>query len=1019
MRFADRGNRIRTPAERGGVLRALCVPLLLAASGCGTSHDPPAVLSGRPLHLYDHLDHAAVSGAATLLAGASPGVERTLLAVDFEDGRLEPLAPFAGFGREVAGTAAFAGVVRGARGFAGGASAELRGDVPHGASLRTPPIPVEPGQLYRLRYRIAVEGLEAGRGDLFGGPSLLLYRVPPAESEEVAGILSQPGREKALRLRGSSDFRVTRQRGAASWRLEETVFTVPAAATHMVLSFDLSRSKDDRSAHEARGVARYDDIRLMARDDPLPLRHRELDDGAGPPHPLKLFVQLGHRARPYATEARYALAAPAPSALTFETEIPESGVLSVGYGLLPAAQLPGAPPVTFAVEVREAQGERRELFRDVLSSDASRWSDAEVDLAEFAGRRVQVALRTEGRPAPPNEAELLRRLPEAGAVWSYPILHSSSDRGRLLVLVGIDTLAAGRCSTYGYQRATTPALSRIAERGVLFRRALSPSPWTLPAFASMLTGLAPGRHLAGEGLRGERQGWRPLAAGFLTVVERLRRAGWETRAWINNPLMTHAFGLDQGFASYVDYATQGHDEAAEPGMSALLEYLARPRGHDRLLFVHLMDPHSPYRANDAFRQRFLDPDYSGRFVAPFDSRGFDAVIGEGGAKLPERDRRRVVEFYESAVAYSDWQLGRLFEALERASADAEVTLLVSSDHGEEFWEHGLTEHGHTLFDEVLHVPLVLWAPGRVGGPDVVEAPVSTQDVAATLLDAAGLEIPEELESRSLLDAPARHAEKSRLLVAENMLYGVQRMAVEQGGVKYVYNQQANGRPGPRAPRPAARHELYLLDADPGQTRNVFRREMQRALPLHEALARRFVASLGGAYVLRLDAGGDASGSSGALRWEAVLTLPPGAAWGPDVRDLVWPLADGSEAPLRVARRSKRKLELRVEARRALLAFTIHEGAGPVELTLSRDGRPLAPAQVGLGAATTRPGSLPARLDDAALRTEAQRLLDWRSDDPAALVARVPVLPELRRSAAQADVDAELREQLKALGYLSE
>jgi len=590
-----------------------------------------------------------------------------------------------------------------------------------------------------------------------------------------------------------------------------------------------------------------------------------------------------------------------------------------------------------------------------------------------------------------------------------------------MVLVGIDTLPAGRTSTYGYPVATTPQLTAIAERGARFERALSPSPWTLPAFASMLTGLEPSSHRTGEFVRGDRHWQRHLARAFTTVAERLRLAGWATRGWINNPLMRSSFGFDQGFVSYVDYASQGSDEAAAPGVDQVLAYLAQPRGYDRFLFVHLMDPHGPYRSSDEFRGRFLSGDYAGPFEEPLNSRTFGRILSQ--KVVPdEAARKRVTNYYESAIAYTDDQLGRLFQALEAAGRNAEVSLLVTSDHGEELWEHGLFEHGHSMIEELLRVPLVLWAPDRAEGGAVVESPVSTLDVAATLLDLADLDEGGADVGTSLLShLKGGSPRRDRTLVAQTTLYGVQRLAAERDGVKYVYNQLWNGQVTKRSPMPLARHELYLLSEDPGEVRNVFLAEHERAKMLHEVLSRHFVATLGGAYTLRLESGFDQEGEP--HRWEGQVRLPLGSILDPFVRDFVWPLPDGREAPVRIEAsrvRGRSQVTFLVEAPLALLAFPIQQGGGPVELTLTLDGASVDPERVQIGDGGTRPGSLPVELDDALLHLKPEHLLgELSEDEPRALFGRVDEIPELRSEAGEERFDPDLKRQLEALGYVEE
>jgi arylsulfatase A-like enzyme len=996
------------PAKR------VALTLALLALACGpASEAPPAprAAADGSLALFDRLESARVTGLAARLPGA-PGASREVLKADFEDGTLAPLALFTGYGPRAEGD--LANVVEGSLAFEGGHSARLRGGVPHGVSLRSAPIPVRPEEVYTLRYRFAAEKLRPHKRSIAGGATVLQYRVPAEDAGRVAERLADPAQEAALRLPPPRDFALPLRRENMPWTQEEIRFGVDPAATHVVVSLDLSRPLDDRAPHQASGTVRFDDVELVAHPVSPAAREPARDQGAGPADARKLAAVLPHPAHADASEQRYAIALPAPSRLAFDVEVPPAGALSFGLGLLYPSQVPDGAALAFGVEVAEPGGAPREVFRrELLPARDRGWLDVDLDLAELAGRRVELALTTHGRPETGDAAADLLRMPESGAVVSYPVLHSRSARGRLLVLVGIDTLPAGATSTYGYAREVTPQLSRIAGEGVRFARALSPSPWTLPAFASMLTGLAPDAHRAGDYLAGGRSLYRPLAPGLLTLVERLRLAGFETRAWVNNPYLTRGLGTAQGFTAHVDYATRGEDEAARPGVDGLLRWIASPRGHARFAFLHLMDPHGPYRSNDAFRARFVDAAYAGPLLEPLDKEAFGEISATG--RLAPAERRRVRDFYDAAVAYTDSELGRVFDALRAASAREDVALVVTADHGEEFWEHGYFEHGHSLVNELLQVPLVVWAPGIARAPRVVAAPVSTFDVAATLAELAGLPAPEDAPSRSLVPWLSGAAEppSGRAFVAENTLYGVQRLALERDGVKYVYHQAASGARVARAPGSSPRHQLFLLAEDPGERTDRFAAEPGRALPLHEALARHFAESLTGCYVVSIDTGG------GPRRFSGAFALPAGAAWHPYARDFVWPLADGREAPLRLGTRTANGVslvEFQIEASRAILGLPVRDGEGPVTFAISVDGRPLERGEVALGAGGTRPDAFPASIPDASLWLDAADALER----PGGALVRLGRARDAGGAGASGlGVDEQLRQQLDALGYVRE
>jgi arylsulfatase A-like enzyme len=799
-------------------------------------------------------------------------------------------------------------------------------------------------------------------------------------------------------------------------------FWIEQDATHMVISFDLSRPLDDRSSHEAVGEIWFDDIQLSATHESIPRRYARAE-GSG--HPLELELELPSPLHRGAREMRKALHAPAPSVLSFPVEVPEQGVLSVGYALTPAAHTRAEEnPVSFEVELVTSEGERITLYRDArpwAGSDASAWHDAEVELDRFAGTQVVLNLVTRGRPAPPG-APTLERLPEAGMVWSEPLLTSRAGAGRTAVLVVFDTVSARHTSLHGYERPTTPRLQALAERGVAFERALSPSPWTLPAFASLLTGLEPAEHRAGQPADGHPNGRRSLGPAFVTVAEQLRQAGWETLAWINNPYLMRAYGLDQGFSVYVDYGTRSSENASQEAVSDVVRQLSASRGHDRFFFVHLMDPHGPYLPNPSFERRFLERTGDGVIRSQRDFELFRSVVMHQ-MDLTSEERAAYREPYDAVLAYADSQLGRIVEAFRSNEAPSRSLLIATADHGEEFWEHGTYEHGHTLYGELLRVPLVVRAPGLAVEGQRVSEPVSLRDVAPTLLEFAGLEPPGNGSASSLLPKLSGAGTPSpRALHASGLLYGIDRYAIEREGYKYIYNASGSGSGSPRSPRPEWSHELYDLARDPDETSNRFREELGRGLSLHDELAAYVAHTLSGAYLVQLDSGRTQEKLGG--EWTGTLSVGSGARWKRRVWDFIWPHADGRPGTLSLAhqkRGDRSVIRFSVAADRALLGFRLEGSDAPVNAQLELDGRPLPMESIVLGRDGSHPDAgtfpVPGGPGDRVPAAEfVSRVLEGPRDaQPRVRLLRL--LDPLDSDVGDGEADERLEQQLRALGYL--
>jgi arylsulfatase A-like enzyme len=312
-------------------------------------------------------------------------------------------------------------------------------------------------------------------------------------------------------------------------------------------------------------------------------------------------------------------------------------------------------------------------------------------------------------------------------------------RGASVLLVTIDTLRADHLGAWGYERATSPGLDRLAREGIRFANAAGPSSWTLPSHASMLTGLEPAEH----GVQHPQAALPPSAP---TLATRLQAAGYETFAAVSHVYLGHRWGFDRGFDTFDESAAEEspHTPVAEKVVDSALAWL-KDRGPEEdpfFAWLHIFDPHWDYSPPEPFASRF-DPDYDGPFDGSYETlRPFIRALAPAGSTPPPlapRDLEHLEALYEGEIAYVDHHLARLFEHLRASGLLADMLVVVASDHGEEFMEHGSLEgHQWTLYEEVVHVPFILRLPGRAWAGTVVERHVSTVGLADTVLELLGL-----------------------------------------------------------------------------------------------------------------------------------------------------------------------------------------------------------------------------------------------------------------------------------------
>lgn len=336
-----------------------------------------------------------------------------------------------------------------------------------------------------------------------------------------------------------------------------------------------------------------------------------------------------------------------------------------------------------------------------------------------------------------------------------------------LVLITIDTLRADHLDAYGYARATAPSLTAFAADGVLFENAIAAAPATQLAVASLMTGLWPTSHA--DPSRRRPQGAPYLRSGFTTLAERFAAAGYGTAGFVANLAVRASEGYAQGFVTWDE--TAARHGTAERVLEPALAWLATARA-PYFLWVHFMDPHHPYDA--AALAPWEDPAdlHAAALRLEWRSMTTDAQTKRMLAVRGERDldaatRAVLIDRYDAEIRHADAALGELLAALARSGVTrANTWIAVAADHGEEFLDHGRLTHGHSLFDELLHVPLVVRGPSTPAGLRVAEQ-VSMVDLAATLLDAAG-QTGADVDGRSLAPfwqkpgrEPARDAIASR------------------------------------------------------------------------------------------------------------------------------------------------------------------------------------------------------------------------------------------------------------------
>jgi arylsulfatase A-like enzyme len=327
-----------------------------------------------------------------------------------------------------------------------------------------------------------------------------------------------------------------------------------------------------------------------------------------------------------------------------------------------------------------------------------------------------------------------------------------------LILISLDTLRADRLGSYGHDRDTSPRIDRFAKRAVVFRNAVAPTSWTLPSHLTMLTGLDPGSH-------GVVTAHQRLNRRTALLSEMLQRSGYYTFAITGGGYLSSRHGFARGFDSFESQTQKQKGGLGRALAKAREQIRSLPPKRPYFAFLHTYDLHCPYAPPEPFHSMFQSPgaeeiETAGRCGPDLDS----LALSEGQARwLSDR--------YDGGVRWVDSLVGEFLDFLESRGSFGSSIVVITSDHGEEFLEHGQIGHSRTLYREALMIPLIIAAPGAV--PREVDALVGLADLTPTLLDLLGLPAPGRPDGRSLApffcgDGPAADFAPFRLSVLHDL-----------------------------------------------------------------------------------------------------------------------------------------------------------------------------------------------------------------------------------------------------------
>ncbi|ACY14827.1 sulfatase [Haliangium ochraceum DSM 14365] len=435
------------------------------------------------------------------------------------------------------------------------------------------------------------------------------------------------------------------------------------------------------------------------------------------------------------SQPKRALIAPTTRTYSFYMQPPAGASLVFDY-----ASDVGA---SFEVRAQADGGAAESLF---TATGGESWEEAQVDLGAFADKAIRLDLVATGA--------------EGRSGWGEPALMvapGNSDKPALktaapgtpknVVVILIDTVRADSFAAIRPDnKVVTPAFDAFADKATVFTNAYNNENWTKPSVASLLSGLYPSTH-------DTKKDESSLPKEVEILSQRLSKQGFATAGFVANGYVSEKFGFEKGWDAFTNYIRENKSSEAEYVYGDALAWLGEREkaadGKPFFLYIQTIDPHVTYKVERPFTQHYYAEDYGGPLGPTIDALELQD-LSTGKKQASDKDLAWLRAMYRGEVTYHDEHMGKFFEQLQTMGRMDDTLIVITNDHGEELGDHGKFGHGHTLFDELLRAPLLMYFPGMFPEGGRVDEIVETVDIAPTIVEVLGLEPMSNADGTSLL-----------------------------------------------------------------------------------------------------------------------------------------------------------------------------------------------------------------------------------------------------------------------------
>jgi len=402
-----------------------------------------------------------------------------------------------------------------------------------------------------------------------------------------------------------------------------------------------------------------------------------------------------------------------------------------------------------------------------------------------------------------------------------------------IVFVSFDALQAAHVHSLGYPRDITPTIDSMAAQGFSFANNISVASWTVPASMTWFTGVYPSDHKLVNKFSvydppvQKIANLKELAPNIVTLAEILKTNGYVTGGFTGNAGVSGGFGYGQGFDVY--FFEKGKFGSMDQSIPKALDWLKANRDKKFFLFLHGYDIHGQNTPSKGFDYRYVDKGYDRKYTgSKVEQEALrEEGLDKGALTLRDEDVRFWRAIYDEKINRTDAMFKTFLEEFDKLGLIGKTLFVLTSDHGTEFYEHKRFDHGFSLYDELIHVPLIIKLPGRNDGR-VIKDQVSSLDVMPTILDLLDIQlsdaIKKQLRGQSL--GPALNGQpvaKDVYSETDYRLYTYKRSVMTKDGWKFIYTLENRGR------------ELYNMHKDPGETTNLVDKEPKLAYELEQKL----------------------------------------------------------------------------------------------------------------------------------------------------------------------------------------